>query len=143
MYKKRLLFFVLVLSVFCVFAQDNYYVSKQGSDLNTGSVSSPFETISKALNSFGASGGNCFIMEGTYHENIIINGKNNIDMPIDNFTIKGNHNLKNAMAAATVANLLKIRKETIRKSLEHFQGIEQFYKVLKPLFINMLILDPF
>jgi UDP-N-acetylmuramoylalanine--D-glutamate ligase len=54
----------------------------------------------------------------------IINGKNNIDMPIDNFTIKGNHNLKNAMAAATVANLLKIRKETIRKSLEHFQGIE-------------------
>ena len=45
-------------------------------------------------------------------------------MPIDNFTIKGNHNLKNAMAAATVANLLKIRKETIRKSLEHFQGIE-------------------
>ena len=28
------------------------------------------------------------------------------------------------MAAATVANLLKIRKETIRKSLEHFQGIE-------------------
>ena len=54
----------------------------------------------------------------------IINGKNNINMPIDNFTIKGNHNLKNAMAAATVANLLKIRKETIRKSLEHFQGIE-------------------
>ena len=28
------------------------------------------------------------------------------------------------MAAATVANLLKIRKETIRKSLEHFQGVE-------------------
>ena len=78
MYKKRFLFFVLALSAFGVFAQDNYYVSKQGSDLNTGSVSSPFETISKALNSFGASGGNCFIMEGTYHENIIINGKNNI-----------------------------------------------------------------
>lgn len=54
----------------------------------------------------------------------IINGKNNINMPIDNFIIKGNHNLKNAMAAATVANILKIRKETIRKSLEHFQGIE-------------------
>ena len=78
MYKKRFLFFVLALSAFGVFAQDNYYVSKQGSDLNTGSVSSPFETISKALNSFGASGGNCFIMEGTYHENIIFNGKNNI-----------------------------------------------------------------
>ena len=78
MYKKKSLFFVLVLNVFGVFAQTNYYVSKNGSDLNTGSESLPFETISKALNSFGVSGGNCFIMEGTYHENIIINGKNNI-----------------------------------------------------------------
>ena len=53
----------------------------------------------------------------------IINGKNNIDMPIDNFTIKGNHNLKNAMAAATVANLLKIRRRQSEKSLEHFQEL--------------------
>ena len=45
-------------------------------------------------------------------------------MPTNNFLVKGNHNIKNAMAAATVANLLKIRKETIRKSLEHFQGVE-------------------
>ena len=45
-------------------------------------------------------------------------------MPTDNFLVKGSHNIKNAMAAATVANLLKIRKETIRKSLEHFQGVE-------------------
>ena len=72
------MFFVLVLNIYSVFAQTNYYVSKNGSDLNAGSDSFPFETISKALNSFGVSGGNCFIMEGTYHENIIINGKNNI-----------------------------------------------------------------
>ena len=45
-------------------------------------------------------------------------------MPTNNFLVKGNHNIKNAMAAATVANLLEIRKETIRKSLEHFQGVE-------------------
>ena len=45
-------------------------------------------------------------------------------MPTENFLVKGNHNIKNAMAAATVAKLLKIRKETIRKSLEHFQGVE-------------------
>ena len=69
---------MLVLSAFGVFAQNNYYVSKKGSDLNPGSQSFPFETISKALNSFGALGGNCFIMQGTYHENIIINEKNNI-----------------------------------------------------------------
>ena len=54
----------------------------------------------------------------------IITDKNKINMPIENFLVKGNHNIKNAMAAATVANLLKIRKDTIRKSLEHFQGVE-------------------
>ena len=54
----------------------------------------------------------------------IITDKNKINMPTENFLVKGNHNIKNAMAAATVANLLKIRKETIRKSLEHFQGVE-------------------
>ena len=54
----------------------------------------------------------------------IITNKNKFNMPTKNFLVKGNHSIKNAMAAATVANLLKIRKETIRKSLEHFQGVE-------------------
>ena len=54
----------------------------------------------------------------------IITHKNKFNMSTKNFLVKGNHNIKNAMAAATVANLLKIRKETIRKSLEHFQGVE-------------------
>ena len=62
----------LLLSIFSVFAQSNYYVSKAGSE------SLPFKTLSKALNSFGALGGNCFIKQGTYHESIIIDGKNNI-----------------------------------------------------------------
>ena len=78
MNKKKLLSLVLLFSVFSVFAQSSYYVSKGGSDLNIGSESSPFKTLSKALSSFDASGGNCFIMEGTYHESIIIDGKNNI-----------------------------------------------------------------
>jgi len=69
---------LLVLNTFLVFAQSNYYVSKGGSDLNIGSESLPFKTLSKALNSFGALGGNCFIKEGVYHESIIIEGKNNI-----------------------------------------------------------------
>jgi len=54
----------------------------------------------------------------------ILTYKNKFNMPTNNFLVKGNHNIKNAMAAATVANLLEIRKETIRKSLEHFQGVE-------------------
>ena len=53
-------------------------------------------------------------------------------MPIANLQISGNHNLKNAMAASTVATLLRIRKDTIRQSLESFQGVEhRLEKVLK------------
>ncbi|MAP99427.1 MAG: UDP-N-acetylmuramoyl-L-alanine--D-glutamate ligase [Flavobacteriaceae bacterium] len=70
---------------------------------------------------------NNIVNQGAYYLDNKINitiEKNKINMPTNNFLIKGNHNIKNAMAAATVANLLKIRKETIRKSLEHFQGVE-------------------
>ncbi len=53
-------------------------------------------------------------------------------MPIQNIALQGKHNIKNAMAAATVANLLKIRKATIRESLSDFQGVEhRLEKVLK------------
>ena len=45
-------------------------------------------------------------------------------MPTTNLALEGKHNIKNAMAAATVAHLLKIRKDTIRESLECFQGAE-------------------
>ncbi len=45
-------------------------------------------------------------------------------MPIKQLGLQGQHNVKNAMAASTVANLLDIRKETIRRSLENFHGVE-------------------
>jgi UDP-N-acetylmuramoylalanine--D-glutamate ligase len=46
--------------------------------------------------------------------------------------LEGKHNLKNAMAATTVAKLLNIRKATIRESLANFQGVEhRLEKVLK------------
>ena len=79
----------------------------------------------------------------TYFEdnNIIsIINKKKIIMPTNNFPLIGTHNLKNAMAATTVANLLKIRKETIRKSLEHFQAVEHrlehVLKINKVNYIN-------
>ena len=79
----------------------------------------------------------------TYLEdkNIIsIINKNKIIMPTNNFPLIGTHNLKNAMAATTVANLLKIRKETIRNSLEHFQAVEHrlehVLKINKVNYIN-------
>ena len=77
--------------------------------------------------------------------NILENGaflKNNImevqiteeelAMPIENIALEGKHNLKNAMAATSVANILKIRKKTIRESLSNFQGVaHRLEKVLK------------
>ena len=44
-------------------------------------------------------------------------------MSIENFKLKGKHNIRNTMAAATVANLLQIRKETIRKALNIFKEL--------------------
>ena len=53
-------------------------------------------------------------------------------MPTSDLTLQGKHNTKNAMAAATVAQLLKIRKQTIRESMANFQGVEhRLEKVLK------------
>jgi UDP-N-acetylmuramoylalanine--D-glutamate ligase len=83
------------------------------------------------------------VANGTYLEqnNIIIEFNNrDIIMPISNLALKGNHNVKNAMAAATVAHLLKIRKSTIRESLEGFQGtehrLEQVLTINKVKYIN-------
>ena len=61
-------------------------------------------------------------------------------MPTSNLALEGKHNIKNAMAASTVAHLLKIRKDTIRESLECFQGaehrLEQVLKINKVQYIN-------
>jgi len=75
------------------------------------------------------------------NENIKITIHNNqIIMPTANISLEGKHNIKNAMAASTVAHLLKIRKQTIRESLENFQGVEhrleQVLKINKVQYIN-------
>jgi len=77
----------------------------------------------------------------TENNNIKININNNqFIMPISTLALEGKHNTKNAMAASTIANLLRIRKETIRQSMEVFQGVEhRLEKVLKinnVLYIN-------
>jgi UDP-N-acetylmuramoylalanine--D-glutamate ligase len=53
-------------------------------------------------------------------------------MDTEYIALEGKHNLKNAMAATSVARILQIRKETIRESLSNFQGVEhRLEKVLK------------
>jgi UDP-N-acetylmuramoylalanine--D-glutamate ligase len=83
------------------------------------------------------------IENGAYldKENIKITIDNNqIIMPTKNLALEGKHNIKNAMAASTVAHLLKIRKQTIRESLENFQGVEHrlehVLKINKVQYIN-------
>jgi UDP-N-acetylmuramoylalanine--D-glutamate ligase len=57
---------------------------------------------------------------------------NEFTMDTTHLALEGKHNMKNAMAAASVAQLMKIRKQTIRESLSSFQGVEhRLEKVLK------------
>ena len=53
-------------------------------------------------------------------------------METEYIALEGKHNMKNAMAASSVAKLMQIRNATIRESLSNFQGVEhRLEKVLK------------
>lgn len=87
------------------------------------------ETIEKDLSAF---------IEDN-HIKITLN-HNIFTMSVSDLAVKGDHNTRNAMAASTAARLLKIRKQTIRDSMESFQGVEhrleQLGKINKVAFIN-------
>lgn len=61
-------------------------------------------------------------------------------MKTKTLAIKGQHNTKNAMAATMAAALLKVRKDTIRESLEDFEGaahrLEPVLKISGVEYIN-------
>lgn len=65
--------------------------------------------------------------QGAYvdKDNIVVTmDKHTLVMPIEELGVEGSHNVKNAMAATTIAQLKRIRKERIRESLSDFQGVE-------------------
>lgn len=66
-------------------------------------------------------------------DTMIINiDKEELTMPVSTLALEGKHNLKNAMAAGAVAEILRVRKNTIRESMSNFQGAEhRLEKVLK------------
>lgn len=83
------------------------------------------------------------VEQGAYLENDnikIIIDNSQITMPTTNLALEGKHNIKNAMAASTVAHLLKIRSHTLRESLENFQGaehrLENVLRINKVQYIN-------
>ena len=71
-----------------------------------------------------------FIKNKTMEVNII--NEEEFTMETETMALEGQHNMKNAMAATSVAKLMKIRNTTIRESLSNFQGVEhRLEKVLK------------
>ena len=74
---------IILISVFSwaslLNAQNTYVAtpSMGGDDTNSGTLNSPFATINKALSVMG-SGDTCFIRTGSYHEEVILDGKSNI-----------------------------------------------------------------
>ncbi|WP_343487672.1 UDP-N-acetylmuramoyl-L-alanine--D-glutamate ligase [Allomuricauda sp. d1] len=55
-----------------------------------------------------------------------------LKMNRDILALEGQHNVKNAMAASLAALLVNVRKDTIRKSIQTFQGVpHRLEKVLK------------
>lgn len=82
-------------------------------------------------------------IKGAYldDENICINtGNTTFKMTTNALSLEGKHNLKNTMAAATVAKLVGIRNETIRESIQNFQGaphrLEKVLKIQHVQYIN-------
>ncbi len=76
----------------------------------------------------------------TKDNQIIFQSKKKPLMPISELRLEGQHNVKNAMAAAAVANLLRVRKQYIRESLQNFHGVEhrmeQVLRINKVQYIN-------
>lgn len=65
--------------------------------------------------------------------------QNTISMKVDTLALEGLHNVKNTMAASAAASLLQIRKESIRNSVQHFQGAaHRMEKVLKINHVNYI-----
>lgn len=81
--------------------------------------------------------------QGAFFENNnikILIDNSQITMPTANLALEGKHNIKNAMAASTVAHLLKIRNHTLRECLENFHGaehrLENVLRINKVEYIN-------
>jgi len=64
--------------------------------------------------------------EGAYadDEKMMINYPDRFEIPISEISLRGKHNIYNSMAAATTANILKIRKDVIRRSMSDFSAVE-------------------
>ncbi|HAH54045.1 MAG TPA: UDP-N-acetylmuramoyl-L-alanine--D-glutamate ligase [Flavobacterium sp.] len=79
-----------------------------------------------------------FIKDKTMEINII--NEEEFTMETETMALEGLHNMKNAMAATSVAKLMEIRNKTIRESLSNFLGVEhrleKVFKIQNVQYIN-------
>ena len=99
---------------YLIYDADNEAINQWLQTNTTKATLVPF-SIEKELE-FGA-----FLKDNTLTINI---QKETFTMPLSGLTLKGKHNTKNAMAATLAAQLLKVRKDFIKESLENFEGAE-------------------
>lgn len=75
------------------------------------------------------------LQEGAYVENgnIVFNyfGKKEVIIPVSEVMIKGPHNLENALAAVLLTMLVGIDKESVKKALTTFSGVEHRIETVK------------
>jgi len=65
-----------------------------------------------------------YVQSGIMYANITTDNNNQLTMNTSDFSLRGQHNAYNSMAAAIIGQALNIRKEVIRESLMDFQNVE-------------------
>jgi UDP-N-acetylmuramoylalanine--D-glutamate ligase len=100
-------------SDYFIYNNDDLEIKKMLKNIGSEAKLIPFSTESKQIN-------------GAYSdkEYIYFNYPNTFDMTIKELSLIGSHNVANSMAAATTANIMHLKKESIRQSLSSFDAIE-------------------
>jgi len=65
-----------------------------------------------------------YVQSGIMNVNLTSDYNNQLTMNTSDFSLRGQHNAYNSMAAAIIGQALNIRKEVIRESLMDFQNVE-------------------
>ncbi len=100
-----------------VYCADDTLIQQKMEQIQVQAKAFPFSNKTKSLP--GA-----YITSGTMYANNSIDNNNQLTMNTSEFSIKGQHNAYNSMAAAIIGQALNIRKEVIRESLTDFQNVE-------------------
>ena len=98
-----------------IFWEDDPIISEQLKHLNGEATMLPFSE-------FNEEGACAFKDEETLKFRPV--GHEGFDMPVDELSLPGLHNLYNSMAAGLSASLLDIKKDVIRKALSDFEAVE-------------------